>query len=216
MVVDGQILYNKLIRCPAPDCISYPSETKQKKEHNKLQTFGTFNDNDCNIKALRACQAFVKLETPPIIFIYGGLGSGKSHLCHAIALDMARSGWQVKYTTVKDFYGKMKEAIDNHNVEDTLQEYMHAEVLIFDDYDPETYKNDSWFNELFERIVDYRYRAARWFVLTSNFDWKAHSFPPRIESRLKDKEYCLIVKNRDIDRRPKKELQEKMKDEQVN
>ncbi len=99
------------------------------------RTFDNFIVGEGNRFAYAACQAVA--QTPGVaynpLFIYGGVGLGKTHLLHAIGNATAREGYTVRYVTTETFTNEMIEAIRTHTNVAFRQKYRNVDVLLIDD-----------------------------------------------------------------------------------
>lgn len=69
------------------------------------------------------------------LFIYGGVGLGKTHLMQAIGHSIAESypGFNVIYTTGENFANELVSAIMNNNSESFRNKYRSIDLLLIDD-----------------------------------------------------------------------------------
>ena len=69
------------------------------------------------------------------LFIYGGVGLGKTHLMQAVGNELltARPNIRIKYIAAERFTADLVNAIQGKNVEEFKQRYRTADVLIIDD-----------------------------------------------------------------------------------
>ena len=69
------------------------------------------------------------------LFIYGGVGLGKTHLMQAIGHSIAEScpGFNVIYTTGENFANELVSAIMNNNSESFRNKYRNIDLLLIDD-----------------------------------------------------------------------------------
>ncbi len=98
-------------------------------------TFATFVEGDGNRFACAAAQAVAAepgLRYNPL-FIYGGVGLGKTHLLHAIGHQSTAAGYVVRYVTAETFTNDMIEAIRNKANAQFRQLYRDVDVLLIDD-----------------------------------------------------------------------------------
>jgi len=67
------------------------------------------------------------------LFIYGGVGLGKTHLLHAIGSVLAKSGKTVSYMTSERFTSEFISSIHNKDIESFKHKNRNKDVLIVDD-----------------------------------------------------------------------------------
>lgn len=67
------------------------------------------------------------------LFVYGGVGLGKTHLLHAIGHICLAQGLRVLYVTSEEFTNDLIEAIRSHTTESFREKYRTADVLLVDD-----------------------------------------------------------------------------------
>jgi chromosomal replication initiator protein len=102
---------------------------------NPKYRFETFVVGPSNRLAHAACLAAAenpaKAYNP--LFIYGGVGLGKTHLLLAVGNACRQSGLQVLYVSSEDFTNDLINAIRNHNTESFRDKYRNIDVLLVDD-----------------------------------------------------------------------------------
>jgi chromosomal replication initiator protein len=104
---------------------------------NPKNTFETFvvgnNNNFSYAAALAVAQAPGKSYNP--LFLYGGVGLGKTHLLHAIGQHVAASkkGARVAYVSSEKFTNEYIEAIQNNLLAKFRKKYRQTDVLLIDD-----------------------------------------------------------------------------------
>jgi len=99
------------------------------------RTFANFIVGDGNRFAYAACQAVAQNPGTAYnpLFIYGGVGLGKTHLLHAIGNATAEEGYNVRYVTSETFTNEMIESIRTHTNVAFRQTYRNVDVLLIDD-----------------------------------------------------------------------------------
>lgn len=102
---------------------------------NPLYTFETFTVGKSNQTAHAAA---LSVANDPgrgynPLFIYGGVGLGKTHLLHAIANVVMRKGLRTLYVSAEDFTNELVDAIREHRTDEFRQRYRTIEVLLVDD-----------------------------------------------------------------------------------
>ncbi|MDE5830741.1 MAG: chromosomal replication initiator protein DnaA, partial [Clostridia bacterium] len=104
---------------------------------NPKYTFSTFVIGDNNRFAQAA--AFAVAEAPGMsynpLFIYGGVGLGKTHLVHAIGNEILKRSPKKKiiYVTSEKFTNEFINGIKDNSNENFRQKYRNVDVLIIDD-----------------------------------------------------------------------------------
>jgi len=67
------------------------------------------------------------------LFVYGGVGMGKTHLLHAIGNHCERSNLQVLYVSSEEFTNDLVNAIRTHTTQAFREKYRRIDVLLIDD-----------------------------------------------------------------------------------
>jgi chromosomal replication initiator protein len=102
---------------------------------NSRYTFDSFVVGASNRLAHAACMAVAENPAHAYnpLFLYGGVGLGKTHLLHAIG-DMARqNGKQILYVTSEDFTNELINSIRTHSTQAFRERYRFIDVLLIDD-----------------------------------------------------------------------------------
>ena len=104
---------------------------------NPKSTFETFvvgeNNNHSHAAALAVAQTPGKSYNP--LFLYGGVGLGKTHLLHAIGHHVTahRKNARVAYVSSEKFTNEYIDAIQNSQLVRFRKKYRQSEVLLIDD-----------------------------------------------------------------------------------
>jgi len=104
---------------------------------NPKNTFDTFvvgnNNNFAYAAALAVAQAPGKSYNP--LFLYGGVGLGKTHLLHAIGqhASNARKSARVAYVSSEKFTNEYIDGIQNNQLAKFRKKYRQTDVLLIDD-----------------------------------------------------------------------------------
>jgi chromosomal replication initiator protein len=112
-------------------------EPKQVLNLNPRYTFDNFVVGSSNRFAHAACLAVaespVKVYNP--LFIYGGVGLGKTHLLHAIGHFIFNTKHYIKilYTTAERFMNEMISGIQNKKIFEFRERYRNIDILLIDD-----------------------------------------------------------------------------------
>ena len=104
---------------------------------NPKYSFDSFVVGSCNQFAHAAARAVADHPANRYnpLFIYGGVGMGKTHLMHAIgrALMNHREGMKVVYTSSERFMNEMIASIRTDRMSQFHQHYRNADALLVDD-----------------------------------------------------------------------------------
>jgi chromosomal replication initiator protein len=102
---------------------------------NPRYTFDSFVVGPGNRLAQAASMAVA--ESPATaynpLFLYGGVGLGKTHLLHAIGHVCQAQGLRVLYVSSETFTNDLIEAIRSHTTDTFREKYRTADVLLVDD-----------------------------------------------------------------------------------
>ncbi len=102
---------------------------------NPRYIFDTFVVGNSNRLAHAACQAVAERPAAQYnpLFLYGGVGLGKTHLLHAIGHVAANNGLQVLYVSSEEFTNELINAIRAQNTSAFRDKYRTIDVLLVDD-----------------------------------------------------------------------------------
>ncbi len=104
------------------------------------------------------------------LFLYGGLGVGKSYLLGAACNKLAERDIATYMVYSPDFFREMKNAIADHSLEQKLQTLKEVPVLILDDIGAETIS--AWArDEVLGPILNYRITEQLPTLFTSNYSY---------------------------------------------
>ena len=181
-----------------------PASSSSSLGLNPRNTFESFvvgpNNEIAHAASLAVAQAPARTYNP--LFIYGGVGLGKTHLMQAIGHDVLakKKGTKVFYLSSELFINEFIDAIQHNNLVKFRKRYRQADLLCIDDIQFLGGKERSQeeffhtFNTLFDghkQIVLSSDRPASEIAnlehrLVSRFEWglTAELQPPAIETRL--------------------------------
>lgn len=104
---------------------------------NPKNTFDTFvvgaNNSFAHAAAIAVAKEPGKSYNP--LFLYGGVGLGKTHLLHAIGqyVTSNKKGAKVAYVSSEKFTNEYIDAIQNNSLFKFRRKYRHVDVLLIDD-----------------------------------------------------------------------------------
>lgn len=121
----------------APERGSGAKDGKEIHHFNPKNTFENFvvgsNNNFAHAAALAVAQAPGKSYNP--LFVYGGVGLGKTHLLHAIGQYVVhhKKNAKVAYVSSEKFTNEYIDAIQNNQLVRFRKKYRQTDVLLIDD-----------------------------------------------------------------------------------
>jgi chromosomal replication initiator protein len=194
-----------------------PGHSRDLQQFNPRNTFDTFvvgaNNQFAHGAAMAVAQAPGKSYNP--LFLYGGVGLGKTHLLHAIGQHVVahRKNARVTYLSSERFTNEFIDAIQNNNLMRFRKRYRQTDVLLIDDI--QFLSGKERIQEEFFHTFNALHEAHKQIVLTcdrppneiqgleqrlvSRFEWGLSTDlqPPDVETRvaiLRKKEKSIGVR----------------------
>ena len=160
---------------------------------NPRYTFDTFVVGSSNQFAQAACQAVAELPSKAYnpLFIYGGVGLGKTHLLHAVGYQSAKlfPGMIVVYITSERFTNELINAIRYDRTAEFRGRYRNVDLLLIDDIQFISGKERT--QEEFFHTFNTLYESRKQIIVSSDSTPKDI---PEIEERLRSRfEWGLIA-----------------------
>jgi chromosomal replication initiator protein len=163
-----------------------PSITMKNGTHNVAHplnhryTFDTFVIGNNNQLAYAAASAVAEKPGNAYnpLFIYSGVGLGKTHLLHAIASAVLQRNLRPLYVTTEQFTNEFIQAIRERKTDDFRAKYRSADVLLLDDIQFLAGKEQT--QEGFFHTFNELHNSNRQIVI-------ACDMPPRAVSRMEER-----------------------------
>lgn len=177
---DRPNLINKPIQMPMnldPDAIVNPfiipgiKKLNVDPHLNIDYNFDNFVEGECNRLARSAGYAVAQNPGGTAfnpLFVYGGSGLGKTHLAHAIGIEVKKLHPEkvVLYVDANKFLTQYMEATRNNNRNDFIHFYQMIDVLIVDDVQYFSKKEGT--QEVFFHIFNHLHQHGKQLILTSD------------------------------------------------
>jgi chromosomal replication initiator protein len=178
---------------PPPTPAGRPAAIGTAEGLNPRYTFDTFVVGSSNQFAQAACQAVAELPSKAYnpLFIYGGVGLGKTHLLHAVGHETVRlfQGMTVVYLSSERFTNELINAIRYDRTAEFRARYRTIDLLLIDDIQFISGKERTQ-EEFFHTFNDL-YESRKQIIVSSDCSPKDI---PEIEERLRSRfEWGLIA-----------------------
>lgn len=168
----------------AVEPVRHTAPAPRKNTNTSRYTFDNFVVASTNNLANAACRAVAEMPSTSYnpLFIYGGVGMGKTHLLHAIENRLADSDKNVLYVTSEEFTNDFISSIQHHDHMAFREKYRSADVLLIDDIQFIIGKEST--QEEFFHTFNKLYDMDKQIVITSDRSPKAMStLDERMRSR---------------------------------
>ncbi len=169
-----------------------PSKARRQALPNPKYTFETFVVGASNQFAHAACLAVAESPAKSYnpLFIYGGVGLGKTHLLNAIGNYIAdRTDQRLAYVTTEQFTNEVINSIRYDKMMELRRRYRNVDMLLIDDIQFLAGKERT--QEEFFHTFNSLYEAGKQIVLSSDrFPKEMPSMEERLRSRF---EWGLIA-----------------------
>ena len=167
----------------------FPSQASIAANLNPRYTFSTFvvgaNNKFAHAASLAVAESPAERYNP--LFIYGGVGLGKTHLMHSIAHFILKNNPAAKvlYTTSENFTNELIDAIrtkNNYTITQFREKYRKIDVLLIDDIQFIINKEST--QEEFVHTFNYLHENNKQIVISSDKPPKAFT---TLEERLRSR-----------------------------
>jgi chromosomal replication initiator protein len=178
---------------PTPPAPPTTSPTASSAGLNSRYTFDTFIVGPSNQFAQAACRAVAEAPSRSYnpLFIYGGVGLGKTHLMHAVGQYVLQhdSSLKLTYISSERFMNEMINALRYDRILDFRENYRSVDILLVDDIQFVSGKEGT--QTEFFHTFNALYDAQKQIVLSG--DRPPHEIPA-LEERLRSRfEWGLIA-----------------------
>ena len=120
---------------PQSAALSPTDEQRFPPMFNEKYTFDTFvvghGNRLAHAASLAVAEAPARAYNP--LFIYGGVGLGKTHLLHAVGQNCQSHSYSVLYVSSETFTNDLINSIRRQSTQQFREKYRHTDVLLVDD-----------------------------------------------------------------------------------
>ncbi|MCB0190301.1 MAG: chromosomal replication initiator protein DnaA, partial [Caldilineaceae bacterium] len=147
---------------------------------NGQYTFETFVVGSHNKLAHAAAEAIAEKPGQSFnpLFVYGGVGLGKTHLLHSIGHRAKQLGYRMLYVSYEQFTNELIGAIRGQSTEEFRNKYRQVDILLIDDIQFISGKEST--QEEFFHTFNHLHASGRQVVLSSDR-------PPKMLATLDDR-----------------------------
>ncbi|MBH25441.1 MAG: chromosomal replication initiator protein DnaA [Myxococcales bacterium] len=154
---------------------------------NPRYTFDQFIVGPSNQFPHAACQAIGERPAQSYnpMFLYGGVGLGKTHLLHAVGIEILKRhpNWRITYVSSENFMNALIDSLKSKNTHSFRTKYRNqCDVLLIDDIQFIAGKDST--QEEFFHTFNALYQARKQIVITSD---KPPQDLPGLEERLRSR-----------------------------
>jgi chromosomal replication initiator protein len=138
---------------------------------NSNYSFENFVEGDCNRLARSAGYAVANKPGGTAfnpLLIYGGVGLGKTHLAHAIGIEVKKKSPNktVLYVSSEKFTHQFIDAVKNNDTNDFIHFYQMIDVLIIDDV--QFFAGKEKTQDVFFHVFNHLHQTGKQIILTSD------------------------------------------------
>jgi chromosomal replication initiator protein len=194
--------HSALYTVPQATALPPGDEQRPTPMFNERYTFDTFvvghGNRLAHAASLAVAEAPARAYNP--LFIYGGVGLGKTHLLHGIGQSCQSHGYSVLYVSSETFTNHLINSIRGQSTEQFREKYRHTDVLLVDDIQfiagkestqEEFFHTFNTLHEAHKQIILSSDRPPKALItlegrLRSRFEWGliADIQPPDLETRI--------------------------------
>jgi len=196
----AQVAETTAIHLPSPDCVADYEKSRLNPEFI-FDTLVTGRSNDLARASAQQVATNPGTSYNPL-FIYGGVGLGKTHLIHALGNEILAHAPQkvIRYIHAEDYYSDVVRAYQQKSFDNLKRSYRSLDVLLVDDI--QFFNGKARTQEEFFYVFNSLVEAKKQIVITcdtypkdiqgleerliSRFDWglTVQIEPPELEMRV--------------------------------
>lgn len=134
------------------------------RECNRGNAFSGYERTADNAIAIEIAKWYVKTRPARSIYLYGGVGTGKTRLAKIIAGHFG----DVEFHDAANMLGEIKRNFASGTSRDVITRYSQCTLLVIDDIGAE--QQSEWSAAVMYEIINNRYETGKRMILTSNYD----------------------------------------------
>lgn len=139
----------------------------------KNRTFEAFEITDKNRDSYQLALEYATNFNPQLgegLLLVGTVGTGKTHLAAAIAMNLLDREHSVVFGTVTSLLGQIRSAFDSDRISEreVMDKLCRCQLLIIDDLGKE--KTTDWVEQTLYEIINTRYEDNKSLVITTNMN----------------------------------------------
>ena len=137
-------------------------------------------------QAYAICLAYAR-QPADWLYLWGDVGTGKSHLAAAIAQHVAAAGTAVSYVSAPALFRFVRSGMSDHSADARIEALHAVDLLVIDDLGTEHLT--AWATTVLFDLINQRYIQDRPTVITSNLHFD--DLPDRIADRIAERSQVL-------------------------
>ncbi len=126
---------DEICEVPTLEEVCLPPQPRSTSKFNSKYTFDNYVVGSGNRLAHAAAMAVADNPAHAYnpLFLYGGVGLGKTHLLHAIGNQCQKNGKAAMYVTSEEFTNDLIQSIRTHTTPEFRNKYRNIDILLIDD-----------------------------------------------------------------------------------
>lgn len=166
---EDKVSLQDIVKAPKPQVIEMVKGISSKLLNGRyrLSNFVTGDHSELAFAVAKSVTRSPGVKYNPV-FLYGGVGLGKTHLLQAIGNEMAsnKSDIKVVYTTTEQFINDMIESIGSRRTDRFRKKYRQIDILLIDDI--QFLKNKEKTQEEFFHTFNVLYDANKQIIVSAD------------------------------------------------